>query len=119
MAEAPSDRRYSRTHEWALKEDGLIVVGITAHAVQELSDLVFIDLPEPGTGASAGEPFGEIESVKAVSELNAPVTGNIVEVNNDLEDNLDAVVESPYENGWMVKIEPSDSSTKSTARRSM
>ena len=110
MAEPPADRRYASSHEWAIKDGNLIVVGITAHAVQELSDLVFIDLPESGTAVTSGEPFGEIESVKAVSELNAPVTGRVVEINRELEDNLDILVESPYDHGWMIKIEPSDPS---------
>ena len=110
MAEPPKDRRYTSSHEWALQEDGLIVVGITDYAVQELSDLVFIDLPVTGTNVTAGEHFGEIESVKAVSELSAPVSGSIVDVHSDLEDNLEPLVESPYEHGWIVKIDPSDPS---------
>lgn len=108
MVEARKDRRYTNSHEWALKEGSLIVVGITDHAVQELSDLVFIDLPETGKDATAGEPFGEVESVKAVSELNSPVAGTIVEVNNEIEDNLDIIVESPYDDGWLIKIDPSE-----------
>lgn len=110
MAEAPKDRRYAKTHEWALKQDDFIVVGITDFAIHELSDLVYIDLPEVGTEVTAGEPFGEIESVKAVSELIAPVSGKVVDVNHDLENNLDTVVESPWDEGWMIKVEPSDAS---------
>ncbi len=108
MADAPKDRRYTTSHEWVLKEGSLIVIGITDHAVQELSDLVFIDLPQPGADATAGEPFGEIESVKAVSELNSPVTGTIVEVNKEIEDNLDTIVESPYDEGWLIKVDPTE-----------
>lgn len=108
MSETPDDRRYTNSHEWALKESKHIVVGITAHAVSELGDLVFIDLPEAGTEVTAGDPFGEIESVKAVSELNSPVSGVVVEVNSDLESSLETLSESPYEDGWILRVEPSD-----------
>ena len=108
MTSIPQDRRYSSSHEWASRVDGLLVIGITAHAVEELGDLVFVDLPETGARVNAGESFGEIESVKAVSELNSPVSGTVAEVNKDLEDNLDTLGESPYEDGWLIKIEPSD-----------
>ena len=108
MSDAPKDRRYSKTHEWAYKEGDLIVVGITDFAVHELSDLVFIDLPDGGTTVSAGDSFGEIESVKAVSELNSPVSGDVAEVNNDLENSLETIVESPFDDGWLIKIKPTD-----------
>ena len=108
MAKTPDDRRYSSTHEWALQEGNFVVVGITAHAVSELGDLVFIDLPEVGDEVTAGGPFGEIESVKAVSELNSPVTGTVAEVNSELEGSLQALTESPYDEGWMIRIESSD-----------
>ena len=108
MADPPDNRRYTSSHEWALLENGLVVVGLTDHAVQELSDLVFIDLPEDGAKVTAGTPFGEIESVKAVSELNTPASGTVVEVNREIEDSLDTIVESPYEEGWLIKIRPSD-----------
>ncbi|MCI0651879.1 MAG: glycine cleavage system protein GcvH [Planctomycetes bacterium] len=107
MADVPKDRRYTKSHEWALKKDDLIVVGITDFAVHELSDLVFIDLPEVGKKLKAGDPFGEIESVKAVSELMAPVSGKVVEVNETLENRLETLVESPFGEGWMIKIQPS------------
>ena len=108
MSEIPSGRRYSASHEWALKADGLVAVGITRHAVESLGDLVFVDLPEVGEAIHAGQPFGEIESVKAVSELLAPVTGKIVEVNEDVEQSLETISESPYEDGWLIKIDPTD-----------
>ena len=108
MADVPKDRRYTTSHEWAAKVAGLIVMGITDFAVQELGDLVFIDLPEVGADVTAGDPFGEIESVKAVSELNAPVSGKITEINTDLEEGLETIAESPYDDGWMIKIDPSD-----------
>lgn len=108
MAEIPDDRRYATSHEWALKDGKVFVVGITEHAVKELGDLVFIDLPEVGTDVSAGDPFGEIESVKAVAELNAPISGTVTDVNKDLEGNLDLLADTPYDDGWMIKIEPND-----------
>ena len=109
MAEVPEDRRYLSSHEWALESDGKITVGITGFAAEELGELVFIDLPKVGSEVTAGESFGEIESVKAVSELNAPVSGKVVEVNDDLESALESIGDSPYENGWMIRIEPSSS----------
>lgn len=109
MSNIPDDRRYASSHEWALESDGLITVGITDFAVSELGDLVFIDLPEVGATVSAGESFGEIESVKAVSELLSPVSGEVVEVHNELEDALDTLVDSAYDEGWMIKIKPSNS----------
>ncbi|MCA8961401.1 MAG: glycine cleavage system protein GcvH [Planctomycetes bacterium] len=107
---APDDRRYASSHEWAAENDGIVTVGITDFAVHELGDLVFIDLPEIGAEVTAGEAFGEIESVKAVSELLAPVSGKIVEVHSELEDALETLVDSPFDDGWLVKIEPSDPS---------
>ncbi len=108
MSEIPKDRRFTPSHEWALKSGDQIHVGITDFAVQELGDLVFIDLPEVGTAVTAGEPFGEIESVKAVSELCAPVSGTISKVDNDLEDSLENLAESPYKDGWLIHIDPSE-----------
>ncbi len=108
MSDVPNDRKYLSSHEWARKTDRQISVGITAHAAEELGELVYIDLPAVGSEVTAGESFGEIESVKAVSELNAPVSGKVVEVNSALEGSLDAVGNSPYEEGWMISIEPND-----------
>ncbi len=106
---APTDRKYLKSHEWAKKnEDGTISVGITDVAVEHLSDLVFLDLPELGKQVEKDQPFGEIESVKAVSELLAPVSGEVVKVHEDLADNLDLLSGSPYEDGWMIQIKPSD-----------
>ena len=104
----PEDRRYSKSHEWAMQDDGTVIVGITEHAVSELGDLVFIDLPEVGAAVTAGDAFGEIESVKAVSELNSPVTGSVTEVNGALEDDLETLAGSPYGDGWIIKVKPSD-----------
>lgn len=108
MSSTPQDRRFTSSHEWARQDEGHVVIGITEHAVHELGDLVFIDLPDVGTELTAGESFGEIESVKAVAELNAPISGKVTEVNEDLENSLQTLSDSPYEDGWMVRIEPSD-----------
>ncbi len=103
------NRLYSKTHEWVRVETGssgekTAVVGITAFALEALTDLVFVDLPDVGRQVKAGQPFGEIESVKAVSDLYSPVDGEIVEVNSSLAGNLEHLAEDPYEAGWFVKI---------------
>ncbi len=105
---APDDRMYQETHEWAKLEDGVVIVGITQHAVEELTDLVYLDLPEVGTEVTKGEAFGEIESVKAVSELIAPCNGKVAEVHEGLDDELETITNDPYGEGWMIKIAPSD-----------
>jgi glycine cleavage system H protein len=102
----PANCRFLETHEWARQDGDLITVGISDFAVKHLTDLVYIDLPEVAEGVERGERFGEIESVKAVSDLNCPVTGEIVEVNTALEDNLDRVASDPFGEGWMIKIRP-------------
>lgn len=104
----PDDRRYTTTHEWIQIVDDLAVVGITEHAVAQLGDLAFIDLPEAGTEVSRGDPFGEIESTKTASQLFAPVSGQIVEVHTALIEELQRIVESPFEEGWLVRIQPSN-----------
>ncbi|MEZ5989918.1 MAG: glycine cleavage system protein GcvH [Planctomycetota bacterium] len=100
------DCKYLESHEWARRDGDLVVVGITDVAVEQLSDLVFVDLPNPGVLVTQGEAFGEIESVKAVSELLSPVTGEVVEVNEELADDLDRLAKSPFEDGWMIKVRP-------------
>ncbi|MEE2856387.1 MAG: glycine cleavage system protein GcvH [Planctomycetota bacterium] len=111
MSEIPSDRSYLSSHEWAMPtDDGLVVVGISEHAAQELGELVFIELPEKGDEVQYDSQFGEIESVKAVSELNSPVSGKVVEVNTALSDSQDAISESPFADGWMIKVAPADDS---------
>ncbi|KON86439.1 glycine cleavage system protein H [Sporosarcina globispora] len=104
----PKELRYSEEHEWVKTEDGKVRIGITHFAQSELGDIVFVELPEVGDEISANEPFGSVESVKTVSELYAPVSGKVVEVNEDLNDNPEFVNESPYEKAWMVVVEPSD-----------
>ena len=103
----PSDRKYSDTHEWALIEGDVATIGITSHAAESLSDLVFLDLPEVGDEVSAGEGFGEIESVKAVSDLKSPVSGEVIDVHSELEDNLKDINTDPYGKGWMIKVKVS------------
>ena len=93
-----------KSHEWCLVEDGIATIGLTDYAVSHLSDLVFLDLPETGSQLSAGETFGEIESVKAVSDLYSPVTGEVVETNEALVENLDSLNSDPFEEGWMLKV---------------
>jgi glycine cleavage system H protein len=100
------DVRYTESHEWAKREDGAILVGITAFAVKELQDLVFITLPKPGTRAERGKRFGEIESVKAVVDLFSPVTGTITAVNESLERDLAILAEDPFVRGWMIRVKP-------------
>ena len=102
-------RRYAKSHEWArLENDGTVTVGISAYAVEALTDLVFMQLPEVGATVTAGESFGEIESVKAVSDLYAPVSGEIVEVNENLGEGPEIVNQDPYGEGWLCEIEMSD-----------
>ncbi|MGH1343219.1 MAG: glycine cleavage system protein GcvH [Nannocystales bacterium] len=108
MSEFPADLRYTKEHEWARKEGDLLVVGITSHAVEQLGDITMVTLPEAGTALTVGETFGDVDSVKAVSELYAPVDGEVVEINAALEDAPESVNEAPYEGGWMLKIKPSD-----------
>ncbi|MFK4997315.1 glycine cleavage system protein GcvH [Bacillus sp. N9] len=106
----PIELRYSDEHEWVKEEDGKVRIGITEFAQSELGDIVFVELPEIGDEIKADEPFGSVESVKTVSELYAPLSGKVVAVNEELEDNPEFVNESPYEKAWMIVIEPSDKS---------
>ncbi|GEN47044.1 glycine cleavage system H protein [Alkalibacillus filiformis] len=106
----PKDLRYSEEHEWVKEEGEKLRIGITDFAQSELGDIVFVELPEVGDEIELDEPFGSVESVKTVSELYAPVTGKVVEVNEELEDSPEYVNESPYEQAWMVVVEPSDRS---------
>lgn len=101
---SPDDRKYTKTHEWFQADGDIVTAGITQYAADELTDITYVDLPEPGTKVGAGEPFGEVESVKATSELNNVVDGEIVEINTRLADEPDLVNTSPFEDGWMVRI---------------
>jgi glycine cleavage system H protein len=104
----PDDRRYTREHEWAKAEKGRLRVGITAFAAERLSDVVFIELPEVGAEIRAMEPFGVVESVKAASDLFAPVSGKVVEVNRAIVDNPELINQDPYGGAWMIVVEPVD-----------
>lgn len=107
----PADLKYTKEHEWVRAESStLMVVGITEFAADELGDVVFVELPNVGDEVAATEQFGEIESVKAVSELYSPVSGAVVERNEKLADTPEMVNESAYEAGWMIKVEISDKS---------
>jgi glycine cleavage system H protein len=100
----PQNLRYLKTHEWLRVDGPFAYVGITDYAVSHLSDLVFLDLPELNTDIQQNEPFGEIESVKAVSDLYAPITGAVVERNERLMQELDLLAKDPFGAGWMLKI---------------
>jgi glycine cleavage system H protein len=104
----PADLRYTKDHEWARREGDVIVVGITSHAVEQLGDITLVTLPDAGTKVTAGERFGDVDSVKAVSELYAPLTGEIVEKNPELDANPERVNDDPYTAGWMIKIRPAN-----------
>ncbi len=106
--EIPSDLRYTKEHEWARKDGDVVVVGITAHAVEQLGDITLVTLPEAGTVVTAGQSFGDVDSVKAVSELFAPLTGEVVERNTLLDGSPEKVNEDPYGDGWMIKLKPKD-----------
>ena len=108
MPSYPTDLKYTKDHEWARDEgDGVIKIGITSYAVDQLGDVTLVDLPSTGSEVGAHDRFGDIESVKTVSELFAPVAGEIIEVNGELEDQPELVNESPYDQGWMVAIKMS------------
>ena len=106
----PADLRYAATHEWVRVEGDRAVVGITDHAQHELGDVVYLDLPKVGQTFRAGAAFGTVESVKAVSDLYAPVSGEVVEVNEALSDKPELVNTDPYGDGWMIKVRLSDPS---------
>jgi glycine cleavage system H protein len=108
----PSDLKYTNEHEWVRLEDGTATVGITDFAQKQLGDVVFVELPSVGAQVSAGQVFGNIESVKAVSELYAPLTGEVIEVNNDLGTHPEAVNAKPHDT-WMIKIKLSNDSETS------
>jgi glycine cleavage system H protein len=109
--EFPDDRRYTKEHEWALDEGaGRIRVGITDFAQDALGDVVYVDVPEVGTEVTAGQPFGEVESTKSVSDVYSPVSGRVIERNANLEDKPELVNADPYGDGWIVAIEAADTS---------
>ena len=109
MADVPKDLKYTKEHEWARSTGKTLVVGVTAHAQESLGDVVYVELPKVGATMTQGQPFGVIESTKAVSELFAPITGKVVKVNSALSDAPQTVNSDPYGEGWIVEVEPSDS----------
>lgn len=104
----PQDLQYTKSHEWVRLEDDVATVGITDHAQEELGDVVFVELPEEGDSLDSGDTFGTVESVKAVSDLYAPVGGEVVEVNGALNDSPEQINEDPYGEGWILKIRTSE-----------
>lgn len=109
MSEFPGELRYAESHEWArVEDDGTITVGISDHAQEALGDVVYVELPEVGAEVEAKGEAGVVESVKAASDIYAPVAGKIIAVNTALEDAPETVNESPYDNGWFFKMQPND-----------
>lgn len=109
MSEAPSEIRYLATHEWArLEEDGSVTVGITDHAQDALGDVVYVELPEEEQDLSAGDEAGVVESVKAASDIYAPVSGTVIATNELLDDEPEKVNQDPYGDGWFFKVRPTD-----------
>jgi glycine cleavage system H protein len=106
--EYPEDVRYTDQHEWARQEERGIRVGITDFAQDALGDVVYVDIPEVGTEVRAGEPFGEVESTKSVSDIFAPVSGKVIDRNAALSDSPQLVNQNPYGDGWMILIEPGE-----------
>lgn len=108
--EYPEDLKYLDTHEYARLDGDLATIGITAFAVDQLGDIVFLELPEIGDTVEKGEKFGTIESVKAVEDLNSPITGTVVEVNTPLVDAPEQIADDPYSQGWLLKVRIEDAS---------
>jgi len=109
MSEIPSELRFAETHEWAeLMEDGLVRVGISDHAQEQLGDLVFVELPEEGDDLTKTEACAVVESVKAASDIYAPISGEVVSVNETLADTPETINNDPYGDGWLFTVKPSD-----------
>ncbi|HEX9766865.1 MAG TPA: glycine cleavage system protein GcvH [Nitriliruptorales bacterium] len=106
----PSDRRYTSEHEWAMLDGEVVRIGITDYAQSQLGDVVYVDLPATNAVVTGGQAFGEVESTKSVSDLYAPVSGTVVERNDDLDERPELVNEDPYGVGWLVAIQPDDAS---------
>ncbi len=104
----PTDRKYTKDHEWLQTDGNSFKVGITHYAQEELGDIVFVDLPQVGSSLESGKSFATVESVKAVSDIYSPVSGKVTEINTALQDNPQLLNESPFEQGWIIKIETTD-----------
>ncbi|MBI4228915.1 MAG: glycine cleavage system protein GcvH [Deltaproteobacteria bacterium] len=109
MIEIPEELKYTDEHEWARIEEGLVVIGITDYAQDALGEIVYIELPSEGDEITKGESFGGVESTKSVSDLYAPVSGEVVEVNESLLDSPETINEDPYGDGWLIKVKMHDS----------
>lgn len=107
-SEAPEDLYYTESHEYLRVDNSEGVVGLTRHAVTELNEIIYLELPDEGDEVRAGEPFGTVEAVKAVFDLNSPITGEVVAVNLDVADNPQAVVDDPYGEGWLIRVKIDD-----------
>jgi len=111
MSNTPSELKYASSHEWArLEEDGTVTVGISDHAQNALGDVVFVELPEVGRELTAGQEAGVVESVKAASDIYAPVSGEVIAINDVLEDSPETINGDPYQLGWFFRLQPSDPS---------
>jgi len=111
MSQTPSELKYASSHEWArLEEDGTVTIGISDHAQDALGDVVFVELPDVGITLAAGDEAGVVESVKAASDIYAPVSGEVIAINEQLEDEPETVNADPYNDGWFFKLQPSDTS---------
>jgi glycine cleavage system H protein len=108
VMEIPQGLKFSKEHEWVTTEDSVATVGISDHAQEQLGEIVYIELPAVGEKISKDDPFGVVESVKAVSDIYAPVSGTVIEVNEDLPDTPEVVNEDPYGDGWLIKVRVSD-----------
>ncbi len=109
MSQTPSELKYASSHEWArLEEDGTVTIGISDHAQEALGDVVFVELPEVGDRLAAGDEAGVVESVKAASDIYAPISGEVIAVNEALEDEPETVNGDPYNDGWFFRIQPED-----------
>lgn len=107
---APENRRYTKTHEWVLVEGDIATIGLTDHAQQELGDITYLELPEEGDAVASGEAFGVVESVKAASDVYAPIDGEVVDRNEDAIEGPEVINQSPYEGAWLIKVKMSDPS---------
>jgi glycine cleavage system H protein len=110
VMEIPQGLKYSKEHEWVATEDSVATIGITDHAQDQLGEIVYIELPAVGDKVSKDDPFGVVESVKAVSDIYAPVTGTVIEINEDLPESPETVNEDPYGDGWLIKVKITDMS---------
>jgi glycine cleavage system H protein len=113
--EYPNTLKYSESHEYAQLNGDTATIGITAFAIDQLGDIVFLELPEPGATVSKGENFGTVESVKAVEDLKSPVSGTVLEANTDIADTPEKLVDDPYTAGWLIKVQVSDPSELESA----